>query len=242
MPVQLTSFLIPKNNAPFYLMDDIYVRGSIKACVDLAARDALPVSGMKEGSLCYVAANKTFYEWINAAWSRANIGEPGPAGTWTFNNQFPTADDFPPATGLAGTPAVAQDSGLIYISNGTDWVLIPNGAPQIPYDVALNAFGKPNTAGDLIAAFVAPRPLVLETGVTAGMAYLGVVPTSGMNLPLKYNGTQIGVVSYNAGDHQGTVNVTNATTMTAGGRLELFNHSSVDVTAEDFMVTIKGHI
>lgn len=51
MPVQLASFLIPRNNNTWYLVEDKFVKGGLQVLPDHATRDAINPLNLKTGQL-----------------------------------------------------------------------------------------------------------------------------------------------------------------------------------------------
>lgn len=49
MPIQVATFLIPKNGANWFVLEDTYLRGGMRVAIDATARDALHPSCKKVG-------------------------------------------------------------------------------------------------------------------------------------------------------------------------------------------------
>ena len=97
MPVQIASFLVPKNDGTFYILEDKYIKGGVRVVETINDRDAIPPGHYKFGML--VIQNDTGTVWKMEAdlvtWS-VFTGLQGPPGT----------------PGAAGTPGATGPQGL----------------------------------------------------------------------------------------------------------------------------------
>ena len=97
MPVQLASFLIPRNSAKWFLLEDVYFKGGYRALPTVADRDAIHSSCLKVGML--VRTNDTGQTWRYAGsvegWVLQPLGagavtavheQTEPAESWVFNH------------------------------------------------------------------------------------------------------------------------------------------------------------
>jgi Collagen triple helix repeat (20 copies). len=162
------------------------------------------------------------------------------SGTSLFNNQYANLASFPTASGKNGTILKDAATGKFYISNGTAWVELPT-ALTVPYDIALNCYGQPNTANDLLASFVSPRAINIATGAQ-GVAVASVASTSALTLVLKNGTTQVGTVSFAINATTGTVSISSAIALVSGSVLSLWNPATPSTTITDVAVTLKGTV
>lgn len=262
MPIQLASYVVPKNGGQFFLMEDKYLKGGFRVCIDTADRDAIFSVSLKSGMVVYTQSDSKYWQW-NAAtttWLEIPFGQAGPTGptgptgsfsgtypgsgsvtgTWAYKNSYTNLASFPAATNLQGVVVVASDTNKAYVSNGVTWKEIQYVGNSV-YDIALNVYGQPNTANDLLASFTAPRAVSIAAGA-AGVATCNTAPAAALTLPIKVNGAQVGTVSFSAASTSGTVNFTSAVNMSTGQILTLFNPATPDATIQDISVTIAGAV
>ena len=162
------------------------------------------------------------------------------SGTSVSNNQYANLASFPSATSLNGTILKDSATGKFYISNGSTWVELPTSL-TVPYDIALNCYGQPNTANDLLASFVSPRAINIATGAQ-GVAVASVASTSALTLVLKNGTTQVGTVSFAINATTGTVSISSAIALVSGSVLSLWNPATPSTTITDVAVTLKGTV
>ena len=343
MPIQLASYLLPKNGGQFFLMEDKYLKGGFRICADTVERDATFSVALKDGMLAYTQADGKYWKYnlATTTWVEIPFAQPGPAGatgpvgptgpqgstgitgpigptgstgssgsigatgpvgptgpqgstgnmgptgptgstgssgsigatgpigptgstgpvgptgpagtfsgtytgngsvtgTWAYKNSYTNLATFPAAANLQGVVAVASDTKKAYVSDGTNWKEIQY-AGNLAYDIALNVYGQPNTANDLLASFTAPRGVTIAQGAS-GVATCNTAPAGALTLPLKINGAQIGTVSFTAGSTTGTVNFTSAVNMSVGQILTLINSATPDTNIQDISITIAGSV
>lgn len=265
MPIQIASYLLPKNNGTFFLLDDEFIRGGFKVVADTTARNAMESVRLKEGALVFVVSENKYYKYIEAttSWTEIPLGVAGPqgpagpagadgtfsgtyngsgsiTGTFSVNNTYASLAALPSAIGKIGTVAVAADTGKVYVSNGTSWIeLLRSGS--IPYDIALNVYGKPNVNGDLLSTFAPVRAVSIASGAS-GVARCAVAPGAALTLSIKKNGTQVGTASFSAGATVGAVSFPSSVSLTSGDVVELFNPAAADSAIEDISVTVLGMV
>ena len=81
MPIQLASYLLPKNGGQFFLMEDKYLKGGFRVCADTVERDAILSISLKAGALVYTVADTTYWRYTDTAtWEAVPIAEQGPVG------------------------------------------------------------------------------------------------------------------------------------------------------------------
>lgn len=51
MPVQVASFLLPKNNGSWYLLEDKYLKGGLRIANDATERDSIHIASRKAGMI-----------------------------------------------------------------------------------------------------------------------------------------------------------------------------------------------
>ena len=161
-------------------------------------------------------------------------------GTWSYKNAYTNQSAFPRASNLNGTVVVALDTGKAYVSNGTAWKEIQY-AGNLAYDIALNVYGQPNTANDLLASFTAPRGVTIAQGAS-GVATCNTAPNAALTLLLKVNGAQVGTVAFASGSTMGTVNFPSAVNMSVGQILTMFNPATPNTAIQDISVTVAGSV
>lgn len=160
------------------------------------------------------------------------------SGVSLSNNQYANLASFPAATNLNGTILKDAATGKFYISNGTSWVELLTSL-TVPYDIALNCYGQPSTADDLLASFVAPRQINIATGAQ-GVAVCAIAPTAQLILVLKHGATQVGTVTFAASATVGTVSFSSAVSLTSGSILSLWNPAAPSSSIADIAVTLRG--
>lgn len=163
------------------------------------------------------------------------------AGTFGYNNTYPNQSSFPSASSLAGTVVIDGSNGSAFYSNGTNWVAI-GAATNIPYDIALNIFGKLDVANKLLSAFVATRNITISSQ-TSSLAVESKIPSSSnVSLILKHNSIQIGTVSFTSGSTNGTLTIPSTVNLVPGSLLELYNSATPDTALENVMLTITANL
>ncbi len=187
-----------------------------------------------------------------AAGPQGPIGPQGPAGTfsgtldgsgsvtgtWKYNNTYTTSSAFPSAIGAIGTVVVAADTGKAYYSNGLTWVPL---VTQTPYDIALNVYGQPNVANDMLASFVAVRSSTIAAGASGSASAL-TAPSGSITLTLRHNGVQCGTIAFSAGSSTGTVNLSSQVSLVSGSLLTVYNPASPDPVIADISITLVSNI
>ena len=283
MPIQLASYLLPKNGGQFFLMEDKYLKGGFRICADTVERDATFSVALKDGMIAFTKADGKYWQWdaTSTVWVEIPFSVPGPAGatgpvgptgpngatgitgpvgptgpsgsfsgtytgsgsvtgTWTYKNSYTNFAAFPVATNLQGVVVVAADTKKAYVSDGTNWKEIQY-AGNLAYDIALNVYGQPNTANDLLASFTAPRGVTIAQGAS-GVATCNTAPNAALTLVLKVNGAQVGTVAFASGSTTGTVNFPSAVNMSVGQILTMFNPATPNTTIQDISVTVAGSV
>ena len=112
MPIQLASYIIPKNDNTWFLVEDIYMKGGFQVQASHAGRDALPVENRKAGMHVYVLADQA--AWVLGSdlltWTLSQVGATGPVGPQgQAGPQGPTGAQGP--TGPVGGVGPAGPSG-----------------------------------------------------------------------------------------------------------------------------------
>jgi hypothetical protein len=114
---------------------------------------------------------------------------------------------------------------------------------DINYDAAIFVPGSiQRTAGELLAQFVANRPMSLAAGTAGAYAHLDVAEAStgatNIILSIEKNGTQIGTITILAHVQDGTFNIPTATTFVAGDRYGLRVTQSDNAEPSGLSVTL----
>ncbi len=63
MPLYASAFFIPTSAGVPYILEDIYIRGSYRSVATIAERDAIRPAARKQGMICFVREDLTFY-WL----------------------------------------------------------------------------------------------------------------------------------------------------------------------------------
>lgn len=139
MPVQLASFLIPRNNNTWYLVEDKFVKGGLQVLPNHAARDAINPLNLKTGQLV-VTQND------NRVWQLHPDGvswfEFVPASNY---NPFHTHKQVIPADvwNIVHGKNCTYFNYNVYDSNGTS--VLPDGLSIIGPDIVQISFVVPVT-------------------------------------------------------------------------------------------------
>lgn len=83
MPVQVASFIIPKNGAQWYLVEDRFVKGGFQTVPTSNDRDAIPSDNRKEGMLVWVQSDHSLWQltYDLTTWKNLQLGGvEGPSG------------------------------------------------------------------------------------------------------------------------------------------------------------------
>jgi hypothetical protein len=67
MPIQVASFLIPRNNNTWYILEDKYLKGGLRVCTDVAERTAIHAASLKLGMLVLLLSDNKIYQLKNVS-------------------------------------------------------------------------------------------------------------------------------------------------------------------------------
>ena len=67
MPIQVASFLLPRNGATWYVLEDKYLKGGLRVCADVAERTAIHAASLKKGMLVVMLDDNKIYQLTNVA-------------------------------------------------------------------------------------------------------------------------------------------------------------------------------
>lgn len=67
MPIQVASFLIPRNGATWYILEDKYLKGGLRICADEAERTAIHPASLKQGMLVLLITDNKLYQLSDVA-------------------------------------------------------------------------------------------------------------------------------------------------------------------------------
>lgn len=67
MPIQVASFLVPRNGATWYVLEDKYFKGGLRICADETERSAIHSASLKLGMLVVMLSTNTIYQLIDVA-------------------------------------------------------------------------------------------------------------------------------------------------------------------------------
>lgn len=83
MAIQVASFLVPRNSATWYLLEDKYLKGGLRICADVAERTAIHASSLKKGMLVLLVTDNKLYQLTNVStktWAEYSTGGSGGGG------------------------------------------------------------------------------------------------------------------------------------------------------------------
>lgn len=117
MPIQLASYIVPKNGGQFFLMEDKYVKGGYRVVANVTERDAINTVTLKQGALVYSIAEDSHWRYTDVGtWENIPIGVAGPVGptgdtgtTGALGPVGPTGSTG--AQGIAGVPGPVGPTG-----------------------------------------------------------------------------------------------------------------------------------
>lgn len=110
--------------------------------------------------------------------------------------------------------------------------------PTIPYDIAFSVYEKPANS-EVVLRFRASRSYTLAGDQTSGQAKSGVAATGSTVFTVAKNGTQIGTVTFTAGNVTGTINVTESV-FAVGDLLSVTAPATADATLADTDFTFNA--
>jgi hypothetical protein len=67
MPIQVASFLIPRNGQTWYILEDKYLKGGLRICADEAERTAIHPASLKQGMLVLLISDNKLYQLTDVA-------------------------------------------------------------------------------------------------------------------------------------------------------------------------------
>lgn len=100
MPIQVASFLIPRNGQTWYILEDKYLKGGLRICADVAERTAIHASSLKKGMLVLLLTDNKLYQLTSlgpSVWEEYKPSgnqtnpfythlQPVPSDVWTINH------------------------------------------------------------------------------------------------------------------------------------------------------------
>ncbi len=160
MPVQLSSFLIPRNGNTWYLLEDKYLKGSMRVVADATERAAIHPSSLKKGML--VLQNSD-----NLLWQLGND-----LVTWTQYTGINGTNGTNGTDGLPGPKGDKGDIGLTGPAGAASTVPGPQGLKGDKGDTGLQgpvgaASTVPGPQG--IQGVIGPQGLKGDTGAQGPM-------------------------------------------------------------------------
>lgn len=163
MPLQIASFLIPKNGLSFYLLEDIYLKGGMQVVPSTQERDAIPETSRKPGMLVYTVADEKFWQlrtdgltWIappGLSGTQGEKGEKGDPGYMGIN----AAGEFSDRATYDASP-----QGFIFLAIGQNMLyvklsgIVGDWSPAIPFGIG--GKGDKGEKGEPGAASIVPGP------------------------------------------------------------------------------------
>lgn len=219
MPIQLSSYIVPKNGGQFFLLEDKYLKGGFRSCADVLERDALFSTTVKDGMLAYTVAEDTYWKWsaASSAWVAIPFGQAGPIGPTGapgLDGPQGIAGPIGPTgpQGIAGPVGPTGSTGPTG-ATGTTGAVGPTG-PTGPSGTFSGTFnGNASIAGTLAyknsyASFAAlPSPTNLQGTVVVtsdtGKAY---VSNGSVWREVQYAGTEVYDVALNVSGQPSTPN------------------------------------
>lgn len=76
MPINISSFLLPRQGSKYFLLEDIYLRGGFQVHLDHEARDAIPETSRKFGMLVFTQDDKKLWQLDEdmVTWAEFKVG------------------------------------------------------------------------------------------------------------------------------------------------------------------------
>jgi hypothetical protein len=102
MPIQVASNIIPKGGAKWPVLEDVYVKGGLRAVADATARDSLYTDataklGLKVGMFVVLASDYSVWQyqgsglWVQFKQSKTlEFTQTTPSDTWSIAHNFNT--------------------------------------------------------------------------------------------------------------------------------------------------------
>lgn len=93
MPIQVASFLIPRNGQQWYILEDKYLKGGLRICADVTERSAIHPSSLKKGMLVLLLTDNKLYQLQDIAtkvWEEYKATAPQYNPFYTHNQDIPT--------------------------------------------------------------------------------------------------------------------------------------------------------
>lgn len=216
MPINLASYIIPKNGQSFFLIDDFYLKGGYHACADVAARDAIYGVTLKIGMLVYTAAENKYWQYTDVGvWTERHVGEIGPVGPTGEQGiqgiQGPVGPTGP--AGIQGTKGATGSTGPVG-PTGTAGTKGTTGTAGVQGPVGPTGAAGVGTNPSLLAQYrgavipsVGTAKYIPRTTITITKAALWVTGTASSTITVyvKKNGNIVQVLTLNAGQTINTV-------------------------------------
>jgi hypothetical protein len=173
MPIAINANLVPKNGGPFPLIEDLYIQGGLRICVDEAQRDNIPVASRKDGMVVITANNRKWWSYNSISESFAEITElsiPKIASTEVLGTIRVGAGLDVDQSGLLSVPtATAQSLGLAQAGQGLN---VSEGVFSIPLATA-QALGLVRIGNGVIVDQNGVISIPLATTQAAGLVRAG---------------------------------------------------------------------
>lgn len=103
MPVTLGSNIVPKNGQTYYLLEDVYLKGSLQVRKTLADAEAIDANNLKQGQLILVLDESIIYQ------QTADLTVDGNVPTW--EKFVIKADNIDPSVGSGGSGGGGSSGG-----------------------------------------------------------------------------------------------------------------------------------
>lgn len=140
---------------------------------------------------------------------------------------------------IAQLKSLVAGDNITITSSATEITISTTPLTSLPYDIAFFVSGTPTDASVTLGSFVAVRSVfVSSTALHRAVADTG--PAAQTVYPIYQNNTQVGSVTFAAGQTTGSVSFNADITLLAGQLLRLVAPASPDTTISDVAVIIDG--
>lgn len=183
MSIPLIAEITPQNGGAFAMLDDEYLRGSLRAVADHAARDAITSDRRKQGMLVFTQNDSLTWQLGSdlATWTQFSSGSSG----GVVGPGSSVDDDIALFSGTTG--ALIKDSGVLVASLATTTALASETTARSSADTTLqtNITSEATTRASADTALAAEIAAIVPFGAT-GKVIVAVDGSSGVDRTVSY--------------------------------------------------------
>lgn len=123
------------------------------------------------------------------------------------------------------------------------WTMLGAGAVDVvKYDIGLFCGGKVDISEAILASYLAPRPIFMESQLPGSVARCKTPPLAYTVYTLNVNDVSVGYVSFDGGSNVGTIVMAYSQMVDIGQTIELMAPTTPDIAISDVGITIVANV